>query len=167
LPEQQSHIHIGTRALILSKHYYGVLTKWLEDLEIDRYYAVLCFIGDNDHCSQQHICDRLAIDKSAMVRVLDYLKSKGYIARGVNPEDRREHYITLTSKGRRQAKKVEAAFERLDRTMFDGLPQGMVRTFGATLELVTERLKSLPSNDLFFNYRKTARQKPKPRKKTK
>ena len=155
MPDQQPHIHIGTRALILSKHYYGVLTKWLEELDIDRYYAVLCFIAEQDGCTQQHICDSLAIDKSAMVRVLDYLKAKGYVARRINPEDRREHYITLTTKGAKQAKKVEAAFARLDRRMFDGVASARVKTFESMLDLMTERLKTLPAHDLFFNYRKT------------
>ena len=40
-------IPVGTRALILSKYYYGVLSKSLENLEIERYYSVLYFLFEN------------------------------------------------------------------------------------------------------------------------
>lgn len=98
-------IPVGTQTLILSKHYYGVLSKNLEHTGVERYYSILYYILHNDGCCcQQDICDKLAIDKTAMVKVLDHLGKQGLVERTVNPSDRRQHVIRLTKKGRSKQK---------------------------------------------------------------
>ena len=93
------HIPIGTQALILSKLYYGVIVKSLENLDIERYFSVLYFLMNNNGCCQQTICNNMAIDKTAMVKVMNYLIKKGYVERRKNPDDKREQFIFLTKKG--------------------------------------------------------------------
>ncbi len=149
---------IGTQALILSKLYYGALSKSLERLDIERYYSVLVFIYHNNSCCQQDICNDLRIDKTAMVKVLDYLSKAGCIERKVNPKDRREHFISLSKKGSRYAKEIVRTFDHLDEKSFAGISESDRKTFNRVLGKVSENLKELPSNDLFFNYKKT--QKP-------
>jgi DNA-binding MarR family transcriptional regulator len=150
-------IPIGTKALLLSKRYYGVITKILEDLDVDRYFSVLYFLNDNNGCSQQFICNHLAIDKTAMVKVMDYLIKADYIERQVNVKDRREHFIVLTKKGLKHNEEIVKAFELLDREMFTGIKKEDRETFTRVLGSLSENLQKLPSNDLFFNYKKTRR----------
>jgi DNA-binding MarR family transcriptional regulator len=150
------NIPVGTRALMLSKLYYGVISKSLENLDIERYYSILYFLNENDGCSQQHICNNLAIDKTAMVKVIDYLIRSGYIARKVNPQDRREHFITLTKKGRVHTREIVAAFNALDREMFSSVSKSDRAAFIKVIALLSEKLKTLPGNEIFFNYKKTA-----------
>ena len=88
-------IPTGTQTLLVSKLYYGILTKNLDKLSIDRYFAVLLFLNESKNCCQQMICDSLMIDKAAMVKVLDYLSKAGLIERLTNPIYRREHVIIL------------------------------------------------------------------------
>ena len=79
-----SDLPVGTAAVILSKYYYGVISKRLEGLEVDRYYSVLYFLSLHDGCSQQYICNSLATDKTAMVKIMNYLLDAGYIQRKTN-----------------------------------------------------------------------------------
>ena len=102
-------IPVGTKALILSKLYYGVLSKNLESLDIERYYSVLHYLHYHNGASQQSICNKLAIDKTAMVKVIDYLIKADYVERKVNPADRREHFVTLSKKGIKQTELVVKA----------------------------------------------------------
>ena len=148
-------IPIGTRALIMSKLYYSVLSKSLENLDLERYYSVLYFIAGNDCCNQQHICNNLAIDKTAMVKVMDTLTYAGYILKKVNPHDRREHFISLTPKGKRQTKKIIDAFNAIDAKIFATVTKKDQEIFGRVLDQLSSSLKMLPSTDLFFNYTKT------------
>jgi MarR family transcriptional regulator for hemolysin len=149
-------IPVGTRTLILSKLYYGVLSKSLENVDTERYFSVLHYIQNNDGCCcQQNICNSLAIDKTAMVKILDALTKAGLIERKTNPSDRREHYIHLSAKGKKQTKEISKAFKRIDEQMFAGLPDKEVKAFMHVLEKASLNLKELPSNDLFFNYKKT------------
>ena len=148
-------IPVGTQALIFSKYYYGVLTKSLEDLEIERYFSLLYFLSENNGCNQQCICNHLAIDKTAMVKVIDYLIKADYVKRKVNPDDRREHFITLTKKGLSRTQEIVESFNTLDDEIFRSLSKKDKTTFIKVLTTLTANLKSLPANDLFFNYKRT------------
>lgn len=149
-------IPVGTQTLILSKHYYGVLSKNLEHTGVERYYSILYYILHNDGCCcQQDICDKLAIDKTAMVKVLDHLGKQGLVERTVNPSDRRQHVIRLTKKGKEQTKMISKVFASLEKKMFKNVTDADRAVFARVLEQVKTNLKAMPSNDLFFNYKKT------------
>lgn len=153
------NVPIGTKAFIFSKLYYGVLSKSLEDIDIERYYSILYFLSESEGCTQQHICNNLAIDKTAMVKVIDYLIKAELIARQVNPNDRREHVIVLTKKGKKQTNDVVKAFNALDVEMFSKISKTEKDVFMKVLLQLTSHLKELPANDLFFNYKKTHKTK--------
>lgn len=150
-------VPIGTKALIFSKLYYGVLSKSLEKMDIERYYSILYFLSANDGCTQQHICNNLAIDKTAMVKVIDYLMEAKLIERKQNPEDRREHFVVLTKKGAKETLDVVNAFKAIDKALFDKISTSEKEIFLNTLKKLCAELKELPANDLFFNYIKTSK----------
>lgn len=150
---------VGTQALILSKLYYGVLAKSLENLDIERYFSVLYFLHRHNGCCQQFICNNLAIDKTAMVKVIDHLIKLGFVDRNVNPDDRREHFIVLTKKGLKQTEEIVKSFKALDAEIFSTISKEDQATFNKVLCQLSVRLKELPATDLFFNYKKTGRKK--------
>jgi len=150
-------LSIGTKALILSKLYYSVLSKSLENLDIERYYSILFFLNENNGCNQQCICNNLAIDKTAMVKVIDYLIKVGFVDRNVNPDDRREHFIMLTKKGLRQTNEIVKAFQDIDKEIFSSIPKEEQVIFNKVMCQLSGKLKELPANDLFFNYKQTAK----------
>lgn len=154
-------VPVGTKALILSKWYYGVLSKRLEHIDVERYYSILYFLHENNGCTQQYICNNLAIDKTAMVKVIDYLIKAGCIDRNVNPNDRREHVIVLTKKGIKQTNEIVTAFKVIDEEIFSSISTKDKETFIKVLCQLSTNLKTLPSNDLFFNYKKTFKAKDK------
>lgn len=150
---------IGTKALILSKLYYSVLSKSLESLDVERYYSILFFLNENNGCNQQCICNNLAIDKTAMVKVIDHLIKVGFVDRNVNPDDRREHFIVLTKKGLKQTSEIVKSFNTIDGEIFSGVSKEDQATFHKVMCQLSSKLKELPATDLFFNYKKTARKK--------
>ncbi|MBA4241905.1 MAG: hypothetical protein C0448_14360 [Sphingobacteriaceae bacterium] len=154
-------LSVGTKALILSKLYYSVLSKSLESLDIERYYSILFFLNENNGCNQQCICNNLAIDKTAMVKVIDYLIKVGFVDRNVNPDDRREHFIVLTKKGLKQTGEIVKAFEDIDREIFSSIPKEEQVIFNKVMCQLSSKLKELPANDLFFNYKQTAKKRKK------
>lgn len=151
----KGQLPIGTETLILSKLYYGVLNKSLEHLDVERYYSVLIYLHDHKNCCQQTICNDLMIDKTAMVKVLDYLSKNGYIERKTNPEDRREHFISLSAKGLQGTKEILKAIRQIEKNTFKGISEHERNSFKRVLLQMTTNLKEMPSNDLFFNYKRT------------
>jgi MarR family transcriptional regulator for hemolysin len=146
---------VGTQAFILSKMYYGALTKSLENMDIERYFSVLYFLHTNKSCCQQVVCDNLKIDKTAMVKVMDYLSKAGFVERKTNPKDRREHFITLSKKGEKQTKEIVKSFNKLDESSFNGISLAERRTFERIMLKVCDNLKELPADHLTFNYKKS------------
>jgi len=152
----KNDIPIGTRTLILSKLYYGILSKNLEKLDTERYFSILYYIRNNNgKCCQQDICDSLYIDKTAMVKILDILAKDGFIERRVNPEDRRQHYIVLSKKGEKQTKEITKSFAAIDEQLFNNISEKDKINFNATLAKLIENLEQIPKNNLFFNYKKS------------
>ena len=151
-------IPTGTQTLILSKLYYGVLTKSLEKQDIDRYFSIIMFLNENKDCCQQQICNGLMIDKTAMVKVIDYLSKHGCVERKTNPRDRREHTVTLSKKGEKIAKEVIKAVKQIEHKAFEGISKHDEENFKRILSDVTANLKEMPFNELFFNYKSTTKQ---------
>ncbi|MGZ6416764.1 MAG: MarR family winged helix-turn-helix transcriptional regulator, partial [Bacteroidia bacterium] len=152
----KSDIPIGTKTLILSKLYYGILSKNLEKLDTERYFSILYYIRNNNgKCCQQDICDSLYIDKTAMVKILDVLSKDGFIERKVNPLDRRQHYIVLSKKGEKQTKEITKSFAAIDEQLFRNISEKDKISFNITLAKLVENLEEIPKNTLFFNYKKS------------
>jgi len=154
-------LSVGTKALILSKLYYSVLSKSLENLDVERYYSILFFLNEHNGCNQQCICNNLAIDKTAMVKVIDHLIKVGFVDRNVNPEDRREHFIVLTKKGQKQTAEIVKAFNEIDKEIFSVVSKEEQAVFNKVICQLSSKLKELPANDLFFNYKQTSRSRKK------
>lgn len=152
---------VGTRSMILSKLYYGVLTKRLENIEVERYFTVLFFLNENNGCKQQVICNHLLVDKTAMVKIIDYLIKTGIVDRNVNPDDRREHFIVLTKKGQRYVAEIVKTFNAVDKAMLVNVTEEEQTVFLKVLNQATSNLQNLPFDDLFFNYKKTGKKKSK------
>ena len=70
------------------------------------YYVLVC-IGESGPLSQQRVADRLGLDRSDLVKVLDRLEAAGWVCRERDAEDRRRHVLTLTEPGHATVGKVE------------------------------------------------------------
>ena len=67
--------------------------------------------GERDSLSQQAIGERLRIDRTTMVSLIDDLERAGYVKRDRNPGDRRAYVITLTPAGKRAQARAEQAVD--------------------------------------------------------
>lgn len=70
------------------------------------YYVLVC-VGEFGPLAQQRVADRLGLDRSDLVKVLDRLEAAGWVLRERDTEDRRRHVLTLTEGGRAAVAKVE------------------------------------------------------------
>lgn len=65
-----------------------------------RELAVLTVLAEGEPPSQLEAAQRLSIDRTTMVALLDELESKGLVERSADPRDRRRNIVVLTKKGR-------------------------------------------------------------------
>lgn len=102
----------------------------LSPLGLDgRMLAVLTEAADNAPVLQQRIGERLGVDRTTMVALIDNLEAAGFVERRSNPNDRRGRIVQLTAAGERAladgleaSNRVEVAFleplERSQRAVF-------------------------------------------------
>ncbi|MET9030370.1 MarR family transcriptional regulator [Nocardia sp. NPDC004168] len=91
-------------------------TKALAPYGIDgRELGVLSVLAGREPTSQQQAAQRLGIDRTTMVAMLDTLEGKGLVARHPDANDRRRNVVELTHAGQdtlRRATKASDAAER-------------------------------------------------------
>ncbi|KAB8166351.1 MarR family transcriptional regulator [Streptomyces sp. 3MP-14] len=82
------------------------------------HYAVLASLQDLGPGSQAALSERTGIHRSDMVGVLNELTERGLVERTPDPDDRRRNTITISGRGRRQLRRLEAVLDDLDGELF-------------------------------------------------
>ncbi|MFI7638800.1 MarR family winged helix-turn-helix transcriptional regulator [Nonomuraea sp. NPDC049400] len=78
-------------------------------------FAVLATLADFGPAAQREVGDRLGLDPSDMVRLMDGLMDEGLAERDRDPADRRRYRISLTPEGRDALERALAVVERVER----------------------------------------------------
>lgn len=80
-----------------------------------RELAVLSVLAGGGSLSQHQAAQRLAIDRTTMVTLLDGLEAKGLVERRPDPADRRRNVVELTPDGRRVLDQATKAVREAER----------------------------------------------------
>ncbi|MFF1815836.1 MarR family winged helix-turn-helix transcriptional regulator [Kribbella sp. NPDC058245] len=67
-----------------------------------QHYHVLVSLDGDGEAAQTTLADRIALDRSDLVTVLDELEELEYVVRRVDPADRRRKIVAITAAGRKQ-----------------------------------------------------------------
>jgi DNA-binding MarR family transcriptional regulator len=115
--------------LALTIKHFGVMTFLRHEAEADR---------ERGSLSQQAIGERLRIDRTTMVSLIDDLERAGYVERERNPDDRRAYVITLTAAGRRAQARAEEAVDAHALHFFGQLSEAELQELHRLLERLIE-----------------------------
>jgi len=77
-----------------------------------RDYTILGALAESDAISQQDLAERLSINRTVMVKLIDRLEGAGSVLRSRNPADRRSYILSLTENGRRAMESMKPAVEK-------------------------------------------------------
>lgn len=153
-PLVESEAPLGYRMSVLAKTYFGAILNNLEDLDLDKHFFMLKIIGSHDLITQQCLANCLDIDKASIVRMIDYLSEKGLVTRETNPNDRREHIIKPTRKGKRYATRIHEAYLALNNDAFAGFTKAERKAYLEMSSRLLINLKALPAKDYELTYTK-------------
>ncbi|WP_199199006.1 MarR family winged helix-turn-helix transcriptional regulator [Amycolatopsis sp. CA-128772] len=101
-------------------------------VSLREFYVLVC-VGEYGPLSQQNVADRLGLDRSDLVKVLDRLEAAGWVLRERDTEDRRRHVLTLTEAGRATVGKVEEISSTVTGELLGRLSAGEQETLHALL----------------------------------
>lgn len=92
-------------------------------------YYVLATLAEYGELSQQQVCDRIQMDRSDMVRLIDDLEARGNVTRARNPHDRRRYRLTLTPAGTKALHRCEEILAATTDILFASLDPDERRIF--------------------------------------
>jgi DNA-binding MarR family transcriptional regulator len=118
-----------------------------------RTYYVLATLAEHGELSQQQVCDRIEMDRSDMVRLIDDLERRHHVVRTRDPDDRRRHRLTITASGQKALRRCEAILADATDDVFANLSDDERRT----LHRLTLRALGQPDEILELAVPDTAR----------
>jgi DNA-binding MarR family transcriptional regulator len=101
-----------------------------------RELAVLLALADQGPPSQQEAAERLGVDRTTMVALLDGLETKGLVTRRPQAGDRRRNVIELTPRGETTLRDAAAASDEAERVMLSGLTGAQAKQLRKLLQAV-------------------------------
>ncbi|WP_239151473.1 MarR family winged helix-turn-helix transcriptional regulator [Virgisporangium aliadipatigenens] len=101
-----------------------------------RELGVLLVIAGHEPQSQQQVAQRLGVDRTTMVALLDTLERKGLVARRPHPEDRRRNVVELTGAGTETLERATEASDRAEREFLAPLGERGARQLRDALRAV-------------------------------
>lgn len=78
-----------------------------------RHFAVLAILIETP-AAQVEMAERLCIDRTSMVSLLDELEALGLVQRTAHPQDRRVHLVQVTGRGLEVARAAEQSAEEAE-----------------------------------------------------
>jgi DNA-binding MarR family transcriptional regulator len=100
---------------------------------------LLMTLSQQDGMTHSEIAEKLGISPAAATKVIKRMEQAQYLQRRADPADERISRVYLLDKGRALIDEINAAFAKLDRTTFGGLPQ-------PELERLLNLLKRMQAN---------------------
>ncbi len=106
-------------------------------------FAILVKVQEEGEPTQTEISATMGLDKSAVLRIIDILESKHFIARINDAGDRRKKALVLTQKGSEKLQEAEMLFEKLMTDVSQGINPDEVQEFLKTLEKMRTNAEQL------------------------
>ncbi len=97
---------------------------------------LISYLGPYGPCPVSRLRAVFGHKGSTLTAMLDRLERRGFITRVVHPEDRRSFLIGLTTRGRRQAGRVQAVIDALEAAIDRGVSERDLAGFRRVLDAV-------------------------------
>lgn len=93
-----------------------------------RHYGIMALLNQQDGLPQIAIGEKLRIDRTTMVKLVDVLEKEGYVERHRDPNDRRAYALSLSTTGKKMLPKLTETVINEEKTSLNKLSQDEVKT---------------------------------------
>lgn len=118
----------GYRLVTLARRWRRLLDEELARSGLtDASWAPLFHLSEGgDNIAQAELAERIGLDSSSVVRLIDILEKRGLLERRTDPADRRARRIVLTEAGHREVEQIRARLRELETHLLQGLPDSEI-----------------------------------------
>lgn len=104
------------------------------DLRVRSYSVLALACEGEDGIGQRRIAEKLGLDPSQIVALVDDLEDRGLISRTVDPDDRRHKRISATTEGRTLCADAQHALGAVQAKILNSLDDNAVRRLRRVLQ---------------------------------
>jgi DNA-binding MarR family transcriptional regulator len=121
--------------------YNKMLTKELSAFELDHHFEVLLVLATQKKpITQNKLAELLQIDKSRTAVIVFDLEKRGLIQIKINPDDRRQHYVSLSPSAITSIPHIQISIERINQLAEAGIEEQKLNTFFEVSEMIQQNL---------------------------
>jgi DNA-binding MarR family transcriptional regulator len=125
----------------ISRMFLANLHKNMDQLDLKRsYYPLLLIEASHGSITQQELAEKLSCDKVQVVRIINYLSSKGYVTRIKDQHDRRKFNLFISEKAKKSLPDIKKAMEATTRIALEQIPVAEIYQLYKTLEKIEKNL---------------------------
>jgi DNA-binding MarR family transcriptional regulator len=121
--------------------YSKMLSKELSAFKLDHHFEALLVLATQEKpVTQNKLAELLQIDKSRTAVIVFDLEKRGLIQIQVNPNDRRQHYVSLSSTALTSIPHIEITIGKINQLAEAGIEQQKLSTFYEVSEMMQKNL---------------------------
>ena len=96
-----------------------------------------------DGVTQKELAERVGLDGSSLVRLLDILEGKGWVERRADAADRRSKRIFLTTEGNQAVDNIRATMLEAERSLLQDLDEAEIEAMLGSVNKVRARIEQM------------------------
>lgn len=113
------------------------------NITLEQYSLLHAISQKKQDVVQQDMAEILNKDKSAILRLIDSLESKGLAVRSNDPQDRRKNVLTVTEQGKESIDQFITVTTRWNENIIQGISQSDLNTFYSVIEQIKSNAEKL------------------------
>lgn len=139
----------GHMLMGVSRSWRNVLDVRLVELGLtDATWVPLFHLHDaGEPLTLKQLAQRVGLDSSTLVRVVDLLESRGWAVRETDVHDRRSKSLSLTAEGLCVVADVHAKLHQVESQLLEGMDASTVEALRHGIQQLHERLVSIQAQD--------------------
>lgn len=132
----------GFRLVTLARLWRRVIDRELAAAGLtDASWAPLIHLDEGgDNISQTELAERVGLDGSSLVRLIDLLEQRALVERRVDPADRRARRIVLTDAGRAEILRLRKRILAIEADMLADVDDQSLRSAMETIDRIDARI---------------------------
>jgi DNA-binding MarR family transcriptional regulator len=139
-----THQELGRLLVSVCRLHHTRADQSMDKIGLYRGQALLLMtLSEQDGLPHSEIAEKLEISAPAATKVIKRMEEAHYVQRRADPADERVSRVYLQAQGHALIAQIRRTFGRLDRAMFDGLPE-------ADLHQLHDLLTQIQANLLRF-----------------
>lgn len=145
----EPRFRLGMRFTVLARRWRQMLDERFHKVGFsDATWTPLSHLArGGDGISQKELAERMQVDTSSLVRLLDILEARGEVERQPDPSDRRAKRLCLTPRGRAAFEALDTRLKVLEAEMLADISDAEVETLLSVFARIEARLRSIQKAD--------------------